>query len=226
MVEVAAEVQIVTVAQQLHLIRKWEEIPVNVSCIRGKRKYIMDVVCHSSEMIKQRGETEKEIQRTHIEAREQKETLTHLVDCVNQQARLISDLQAQSLQGSIPRIPTPLFVSQPEEKQPYKMSKTPDLPNFSGEVPTPKGKAEFDNWIFQIKLLQKMYTDDAIRNTVVSHMRGIANMVVHAMGYNAELSEMISWLEDRFGLGETNDNLLLEFHQMVQGPNKKVQDFG
>ena len=106
------------------------------------------------------------------------------------------------------------------------MSKTPDLPNFSEEVLTPKGKAEFDNWIFQIKSLQKRYTDDAIRNTVVSHMRGIANTVVHAVGYDAKLPEMILCLEDWFGLGETNDNLLLEFHQMVQGSNEKVQDFG
>ena len=35
---------IVTVTQQLHLIHEWEEIPVNVSCIMGKREYIMDVV--------------------------------------------------------------------------------------------------------------------------------------------------------------------------------------
>ena len=136
---------------------------------------------------------------------------------MNQQAQLIGDLQAQSLQGSIPRISstlsTPLFVPQQEEKQPYKMSKTPDLPNFSGEVPPPKGKAKFDNWIFQIKLLQKTYTDDVIRNAVVSHVREIANMVVPTVGYDAELPEMISRLEDRFGLGETNDNLLLEFHQ-------------
>ena len=60
-----------------------------------------------------------------------------------------------------------------------------------------------------------MYMDDAIRNAVVSHVRGIANTVVRAVGYDAELPEMISQLEDRFGLGETNDNLLLEFHQMV-----------
>ena len=99
------------------------------------------------------------------------------------------------------------------------MSKTPDLPNFLGDVPTPKSKAEFDNWIFQLKLLQKTYT--AIRNAVVSHMRGIANMVVCAVGYDTELPEMISLLEDRFGLGETNDNLLLEFHKMVHGPNEK-----
>ena len=104
------------------------------------------------------------------------------MDRVNQQVHLIGDLQAQSLQGSNPRIPstlsTPLFVPQQEEKQLHKMSKSPDLPKFSGEVPTLKGNTEFANWIFQIKLLQKTYTDDVIRNAVVSHVRGIANMVV------------------------------------------------
>ena len=202
-VEVAAEVPIVAVTQQLHLIREWEEIPMNVFCMMGKKEYIMDVVRCSLEMIKQRGEAEKEIQHAWLEAHEQRETLSHLVDHVNQQAWWIGDLQAQSLQGSIPRIPstlsTLLFVPQQEEKQPHKMSKTWDLSNFSGEVPTPKGEAEFDNWNFQIKSLQKQYTDDAIRNAVVSHMRGIANTVVHAVGYNAELPEMISQLEDRFG---------------------------
>ena len=68
-----------------------------------------------------------------------------------------------------------------KRRNPKKMAKTPDLPNFSGEVLTPKGKAEFDNWIFQIKLLQKTHTNDAIRNVVVSHMRGIVNTVGHTV---------------------------------------------
>ena len=63
-VEVAAEVPIVAVTQQLHLVHEWEEIPVNVSSMMGKKEYIMDVVCQSSEMIKQRGEAEKETQCT------------------------------------------------------------------------------------------------------------------------------------------------------------------
>ena len=75
MVEVAVEVPIVAVAQQLHLIHEWEEIPVNVSCMMGKKEYIMDVVCCSSEMIEQRRETEKEIQCARIEAQEQREIL-------------------------------------------------------------------------------------------------------------------------------------------------------
>ena len=46
----------------------------------------MDVVRRSSEVIEQRGEAEKEIQHARLEAREQRETLSHLVDRVNQQA--------------------------------------------------------------------------------------------------------------------------------------------
>ena len=85
-VEAAAEVPIVTVAHQLHLICKWEDIPMNLSCMMGMKEYIMDMVRHSLEMIKQRGEAEKEIQCAQIEAHEQRETLSHLVDQVNQQA--------------------------------------------------------------------------------------------------------------------------------------------
>ena len=52
----------------------------------GKKEYIMDVVRRSSEVIEQRDEAEKEIQCIQLEAREQRETLSHLVDHVNQQA--------------------------------------------------------------------------------------------------------------------------------------------
>ena len=224
-VEFAADVPIIAVAQQLHLIREWEEIPVTVSCIMGRREYIMEVCRQKSILIEQRGEAEREIERTRAETRQQKETLSQLVDRVNQQARLIGELQTQSLQGSVTRIPSHQSSHHHHEDRP-KMTKTPDLPIFSGELPTPKGEVEFDNWIFQIKSLQKTFTDDAIRNAVVANVRGIAKTVVHTVGYDAELSLMISHLEDRFGLGETNDTLLLEFHQMSQGLHEKVQDFG
>ena len=225
-VEFVAEVPIVAVAQQLHLVREWEEIPVTVSCIMGRREYIMEVCRQKSIMIEQRGESDREIERTRNETRQQKETLSQMVDRVNQQAWLIGELQTQSLQGSISRIPSNQFPHQGHhQEETPKMTKTPDLPIFSGELPTPKGEVEFDNWIFQIKSLQKTFTNDAIRNTVVANVRGIAKTVVRAVGYDAELAHMISHLEDRFGLGETNDTLLLEFHQMSQGVHEKVQEF-
>ncbi|MCG8626387.1 MAG: hypothetical protein MJE68_30860, partial [Proteobacteria bacterium] len=156
----------------------------------------------------------------------QRETLTQLIDRVNQKAVAVADLQLKSTTGSVPRIPSSLVTPHYEEPAPRKMTKTPDLPTFSGEIPTPKGEAEFDNWIFQIKSLTKTFTDDAIRNAVVANVRGIAKTVVRTVGYEAELSNMISCLEDRFGLGETDDTLLLEFHQMNQGTTEKIQDYG
>ena len=61
-VEVTADVSIAAVAQQLHVIHEWEEIPVTVSYIMVKRAYIVSVVLDNSEMIKQRNKAEREIE--------------------------------------------------------------------------------------------------------------------------------------------------------------------
>ena len=50
-IEVAASVSVVAIAQQLHSIREWEEIPVVVACIMGKKSYIIDVCCQRTAMI-------------------------------------------------------------------------------------------------------------------------------------------------------------------------------
>ena len=54
-VEFVADTPIVAVAQQLHMIREWEEIPVTVSCIMGRREYIMEVCRQKSILIEQTG---------------------------------------------------------------------------------------------------------------------------------------------------------------------------
>ena len=95
-VEFAADVPIVAVAQQLHMMRTWEEVPVVISCIMGKREYIMDVCRQKSILVEQHGEAEKKIEQTRMESKRQQETLSQLVDRVNQQARLIGDLHLHS----------------------------------------------------------------------------------------------------------------------------------
>ena len=57
-IEVAAEVSVVAVAQQLHSIREWEDIPVVVSCIMGKKSYVVDVCRQRTTLIEQRGKAE------------------------------------------------------------------------------------------------------------------------------------------------------------------------
>ena len=41
-----------------------------------------------------------------------------------------------------------------------KNSKNPSLPAFSGKIPTPKAEAEYNNYIFQLKLLWSSYMDN------------------------------------------------------------------
>ena len=107
-IEVAASVSVVAIAQQLHSIREWEEIPGVVACIMGKKSYIVDVCHQRMTMIEQRGEAERELERTKEETREQRASLAQLIDRVNQQARIIGQLQTQSLAGSIQSVPSTL----------------------------------------------------------------------------------------------------------------------
>ena len=168
------------------------------------------------------------------------------MDKVNEQAHWVGELQQQAIQrgsdtkipllqgvsvestGSIPRIPSDLHT--PVGVFPYgsaslKNSKNPSLPAFSGEVPTPKGEAEYNNYIFQLKLLRSSYTDDAIHNAMVATMRGHAKIAIRAIGYDSGLDTMLQQMENRFGLGESVDILQQEFHQMMQPQKEKVSEF-
>ena len=89
------------------------------------------------------------------ESRLENETPSNLIDRDNEQMRLVGELHMQFRQHLHPE-----FLAQspqPKESQSYKMTKTPDLHFVSGELAIPKGEAKFDNWIFQIKFLQKTH---------------------------------------------------------------------
>ena len=184
-----------------------------------------------------------------VEELDRNDRLQDLIVQVNEQARMVGELQEQNQQhrlqgailpestGSAPRIPSSLHTptgvygvpqinSTDYIKAPTKSTKNPNLPTFSGELPTPKGEAEIDNYLFQIKLLQSSYTEDAIRNAIVATVRGHAKIAVRAIGYDSSLSAMINQLEGRFMEKETTDILLQEFHQMMMGPKEKVHEFG
>ena len=69
--------------------------------------------------------------------------------------------------------------------------KNPDLPTFSGEIPTPKGEVEYNNFVFQLQMLRSSYTDDAIRNAIVASVMMHAKIAIRAIGYGSSLDAMI-----------------------------------
>ena len=117
-------------------------------------------------------------------------------------------------------------MSRESIRTPMKSTKNPDLPVFSGELPTPKGEAEIDNYVFQLKLLRSSYMEDAIRNAIVATVRNHTKIAVRTIGYDSSLAAMIKQLENRFSAKETTDILLQEFHQMMMSSKEKVHGFG
>ena len=54
----------------------------------------------------------------------------------------------------------------------YKISKAPDLPNFSGTEPVPREEGSFKQWIFQVQGSQTQHTEDTIRSEIIDSVRG------------------------------------------------------
>ena len=255
LIEFASGTLVVTIAQELHQIKEWEDILVLVTCLMGNKDYIMQLCRERAENEEQKRMREVEAERMREDQQEQHEKLSELIDKVNDQARLVGEiqqgnfaipkefaprislLQGQSVAstGSIPRIPSSLHTPtgvysnvNPHHPQnhPRKNMKNPDLPTFSGEIPTPKGEVEYDNFIFQLQMLRSSYTDDAIGNAIVASVRMHAKIAIRAIGYGSSLDAMIRQLENRFGLGETVDILGQQFHQLMQQPKERVGEFG
>ena len=120
---------------------------------------------------------EVEAEKMREDQKEQQEKLSELIDEVNDQAQLVGKMQQSNLAipkesapkisllqgqsvtstGSVPRIPgslhTPTGVYSnvnPHQQQNHlrKNTKSPDLPTFSGEISTPKGEVEYNNFVF------------------------------------------------------------------------------
>ena len=226
-----------------------------VTCLMGSKHYIMQLSRERAESEEQKRVLEATAERMKKDQQEQQEKLSELIDKVNDQTHLVGEIQQGNVMypkesvprisllqghligstGSIPRIPSSLHTptgvygaANPHQQQQYprKNTKNPDLPTFSGEIPTPKGEVEYDNFIFQLQMLRSSYTDDMIRNAIVASVRTHAKIAIRAIGYGSSLDAMIKQLKNRFGLGETVDILGQQFHQLMQQPKERVGEFG
>ena len=255
LIEFAPGTLVIAIAQVLHQISKWEDIPVWVTCLMGSKNYIMQLCRERVENEEWKRVWEAEAEKIREDQQEQEERLSELIDKVNDQTQLVGEMQQNNLAvpkesvskisllqgqsvvstGSIPRIPSSLLTltgvystTNPhlQHNPPRKNTKNPDLPTFSGEIPTPKGEVEYDNFVFQLQMLRSSYMDDAIRNAIVASVRTHAKIAIRAIGYGSSLDAMIKQLENRFGLGETVDILGHRFHQLMQQPKERVGEFG
>ena len=124
------------VAQELHLMLEWEDIPIYVSCLMGNRHYIIEVSPDRAKYEEKKKEMELEAERLQEEQHEQPDALTTLVDCVNEQARIVGELQQQQQKdnagGSVPRIPQ-------LQGQPHSVGGSGFVPRILSGIYTPSG---------------------------------------------------------------------------------------
>ena len=86
--------------------------------------------------------------------------LADLIHRVDEQSRVVNAVREH--QESIPRIASSIVTPSVQATNPSKNSKPPNLPIFSGDVPTPRGEVEYTQWIFQVWSFRESYTDEAI----------------------------------------------------------------
>ena len=190
----------------------------------AKKAVIEDVARTRKEMVERLRHQEREARRAQEAAQQEHVLLTGILAWINEQSRQMDVLRER--QESIPRISSSIVTPTLSAVGTKKNSKPPSLPIFSGEQPTPCGEAEYQQWVFQVRSFRESYTDEAIKNAVIANCHGRANTVVRAKGFDADLGDIIERLDKQFGVGQAGDEILREFHQMIQGPKESVQDFG
>ena len=99
---------VVAIAQALNQNVDWEDIPGWVSILMGSRQYIMKLCQERAEQEEQKKAMEAEVERMQENQQEQQDKLSELIDKVNDQARMVGEMQQQQIilqSGSVPRIP-------------------------------------------------------------------------------------------------------------------------
>ena len=97
LVEFPTGTLVVAIAQALNQIVDWEDIPMWVSVLMGSRQYIMKLCQERAKQEEQRKAMEAEVERMQENQQEQQDKLSELIDKVNDQARMVGEIQQQQV---------------------------------------------------------------------------------------------------------------------------------
>ena len=138
LVEFAPGTLVVIIAQGLDQITDWEDIPVWVSVLMENRQYIMKLCQERADHEEQRKTMEAEVEKMQDQQQEQQDKLSELIDKVNDQARMVGEMQQNhvTLQGgSGPRIPQ----LQGQVPAHSSIASSGSIPRIPSNIHTPTG---------------------------------------------------------------------------------------
>lgn len=100
----------------------------------------------------------------------------------------------------------------------------PKISMFSGCPQVPNGEVSFDQWIYEVKMLQRdgVYKDHAIFQAVRRSLRGEAGKTAMRLGSSATLQQVLDKLVSNYGNIAAAEDLLAKFYSAKQTDTEDV----
>ena len=108
---------------------------------------------------------------------------------------------------------------------PVKLINPPSLPLFSGVDPTPKDEANYKQWLFQTRGALNSHMEEAVCSGIIRSVQGEVREPIGLIGFQADLTDILDCIEERFGKAPTTDKLQHEFYLLGQEKMEKVQQY-
>ena len=189
---------VVETSQIMHGTGKWGELDVDIGCVMSGWASLLNIHREKEYQKAQQEEVRNQFQSMKREQESYQSQLAEVVQGLHEKIKL---MEKNSKEGVTPTTSVPYGMAPRIDEKGnvvYKLSKAPDLPNFSGTEPIPREEGSFEQWIFQVKGSQAQHTEDAIRSGIINSVRGEAWDLVEYVGFRAPLGTILERLEHRF----------------------------
>ena len=105
---------------------------------------------------------------------------------------------------------------------PIKLINPPSLPLFSGADHTPKDEANYEQWLFQARGVLNSHTEEAVQSGIIQSVKAEVRELIGFIGFQADLTDIVDQVEDRFGKAPTADKPQQEFYLLGQQRMEKI----
>ena len=228
-------------ARAIHGPARYRDLDINIGCLMSTRELLIHAEREREEIRMQRDDLERE--KEELEAREEQSKETMKQGTEDLQSRFLGyQTEMNELNRRVKESLQLLETThQAAEREMYqrsfsgtsrdnffdgnKINKPPTFPTFSGAEPTPKDECSIQTFLFQVRSARQDVTDQAVRNALISSLRGPASEFVEYIGLTAPLETIIKEMEERYVRTTPPDTLVCEFHQLYQDKKERVKEF-
>ena len=241
LVEFPMGAEIHELSRAVHGPAKFRDTDIYIGCIMAMRDLLISAEREREELRMQQDDLEREKQELEEKTQQNQETIKEEkeaaeaqydsyrkeMDSLNKKVKESLQLLETTRQAAEREMYQHSFsgTSQHRFMESNRIAKPPTFPMFSGNEPTPKDECSIQTFLFQVRSARQDVTNQAVRNALISALRGPASEFVEYIGLTSPLDTIIKEMEERFVRNIPPDALVCEFHQLQQGRHEKIKEF-